>query len=82
MRRSISHMHTITIISSVNGKEITRIEEVVAAVRENREPYHVIETNMGDRIILDRRKARTAKSRILKTYDIKHDRSKDLRSSR
>ena len=70
------------IISSVNGKEITRIEEVVAAVRENREPYHVIETNMGDRIILDRRKARTAKSRILKTYDIKHDRSKDLRSSR
>lgn len=70
------------IISRVNGKKITHIDDMVTAVRENREPYHVIETTMGDRIILDRRKARAAKSRILKTYDIKHDRSKDLRSSR
>jgi S1-C subfamily serine protease len=70
------------IISRVNGKKITHIDDMVTAIRENRGRYHVIETNMGDMIILDRKKAREAKSRILKTYDIKHDRSKNLRSSR
>jgi S1-C subfamily serine protease len=70
------------IVSRVNGKKIARIEDVIDAVKDNREAYHVIETDMGDKIILDRKKARSAKNRILKTYDIKYDRSKDLRSSR
>jgi hypothetical protein len=70
------------IVSRVNGRKIARLEDVLAAVKENREGYHVIETDMGDKIILDRKKARSAKNRILKTYDIKYDRSKNLRSSR
>jgi len=70
------------IVSRVNGKKIGQISDVIAAVRDNRESYHIIETDMGDKIILDRKKVRSAKNRILKTYDIDHDRSKDLRSIR
>jgi S1-C subfamily serine protease len=70
------------IVSKVNGKKITRMEELVSTIQENRKPYHVIETVVGERIILDRKKARAARNRILKTYDIKHDRSRDLRGGR
>ena len=67
------------IVSRVNGMSIRRIEDVVSAVEENRKPYHVIETDLGDKIILDRKKARSSRNRILKTYDIKYDRSGNLR---
>jgi S1-C subfamily serine protease len=67
------------IVSEVNGRKIKRIEDLIAAIEDNRNAYHMIETDMGEKIILNRKKARLAKSRILKTYDIKHDRSKNLR---
>jgi S1-C subfamily serine protease len=67
------------IVIRVNGRNIMKIEDIIESIQSNRETYHVIETEAGEKIILDRKKARASKNRILKTYDIKHDRSKDLR---
>jgi S1-C subfamily serine protease len=67
------------IVSRVNGKNIKKIEDIIESIQSNREAYQVIETEAGDKIILDRKNARASKNRILKTYDIKHDRSRDLR---
>ncbi len=67
------------IVSRVNGRTIKKIEDIIESIQSNRESYHVIETEAGEKIILDRKKARASKNRILKTYDIKYDRSRDLR---
>jgi len=67
------------IVSSVNGKKIGSIGDLVIAIESNRGPYHVIDTEDGKQIILDRKQANRSTRRILKLYRIKRDRSENLR---
>jgi len=70
------------IVSRVNGKEIGSMAGLLEAIESNREPYHLLEMENGDQIVLNRKKAARATRRILRQYRVKHDRSIGLRRKR
>ena len=73
------HASKNVIISSVNGKHVSHIHDLVDAFEAHQGDYHVIEDSNGFVITLDRREAEEANPNILKKYRIIADRSEDLR---
>jgi len=67
------------VITQVNGKGISTIQDVVEAIEGNEGKYHVITDEWGHQIVLERSKIEAAPSKILKRYKIEADRSADLR---
>jgi len=68
------------VIEKVNGKKISHMTDLVRAVEENQNPFHVFEDDSGNKIVLKREKVEKYSNRILETYKIRSDRSEDLRS--
>jgi S1-C subfamily serine protease len=66
------------VVDRVNGKEIGSIGDLIEAIESNRAAFQVIETKMGDQIVLDRRAANKSGRRILKQYRISEDRSDNV----
>jgi hypothetical protein len=66
------------VVDCVNGKQIGSMGELVDAIESNREKFHVIETDQGDQIVLDRRAANKSRKRILKQYRIPDDQSENI----
>lgn len=69
---------TNTIISNVNGRPISSMQDLIKGFEENVDPYHIIEDEKGYRIILEKNKVDQYSSRILERYMIRSDRSPDL----
>jgi S1-C subfamily serine protease len=69
------------VISRVNGKKISTMEDLVAAFENHSGKYHIILDERGHQIVLDRRKVDQNSQRILERYRITSDRSDDLKSS-
>lgn len=67
-----------TILSSVNGKKVSRMTDLVEAFETHHGTYHVIEDIHGFKITLNKQKATEANPRILSKYKIPADRSEDL----
>ncbi len=67
------------VISHVNGKKVSTLEDLIAAVEGNKGAYHVLVDERGKKIVLDRKKMDTRNKLILKRYQIPFDRSEDLR---
>jgi hypothetical protein len=68
------------IVKKVDGKPVLNMKELIAAIEDPAAPQFVsLTTDGGQRIVLDRAKARTATEGILKTYRIPADRSADLK---
>jgi S1-C subfamily serine protease len=67
------------VITHVNGKAISSIEDVVQAIEGNKGAYHVLMDEWGNRIVLDRAATIKAQQRIMERYKIDADRSADLR---
>ncbi len=67
------------VIEKVNGKKIADMKDLVRAVEENKEPFHVFEDDTGNKIVLRKDKVDQFSSRILETYKIVSDRSEDLK---
>jgi S1-C subfamily serine protease len=67
------------IITSVNGKKLGGMDDLVEAIELNRSPFQIFETESGLQIVLDRKEAGRSKKRILKLYKIKSDRSANLK---
>jgi hypothetical protein len=68
------------VVSHVNGKKISTMEDLVAAFEKNEGKYHLILDERGHQIVLDRRKVDQNSQRILKRYRIASDRSEDLKN--
>ena len=66
------------IITKVNGSKISNIKDVVAAIENNKNPTHVIETSSGHHLVVKNMTA-AEHVKLLKKYHIDHDRSEDLR---
>ncbi|HXY41948.1 MAG TPA: hypothetical protein VEQ10_19890, partial [Vicinamibacteria bacterium] len=61
-------------VARINGREVRSLEDVVAAFRDNRERFQVIEfEHDGGMEALDRQKADAAQAEILRQYAIPHD---------
>lgn len=63
------------VISEVNGKKIGDMEDLVTAFETNKEKYHVIITEKGYKIVLDKAKAEQSTNRILNNYNISSEKS-------
>jgi hypothetical protein len=69
------------VITHVNGKAISQMEDVVEAIEGNEGQYHVIMDEWGNQIVLERRKINETQKMILERYKIDVDRSTDLQGS-
>jgi S1-C subfamily serine protease len=69
-----------SIIVKANGKPVSILADLVAAVEGNTGPYHVFVDDRGKEIVLDRAKAGARQALILQRYKIDSDRSADLRA--
>ncbi|OGP55466.1 MAG: hypothetical protein A2Y65_11880 [Deltaproteobacteria bacterium RBG_13_52_11] len=65
------------VITHVNGKEISTIEDLVKAIEGNEGKYHVIMDEWGNQIVLERGKIDQAQRKILEKYKIDAGRSAD-----
>jgi S1-C subfamily serine protease len=72
------HSSQNVVVSRVNGKNISRMKDLVAAFETHDGKYHVIEDVRGYKIVLAREKVDTYSGQILSKYRIKSDRSKNL----
>ncbi len=75
-----SHL-TDHVITQVNGKRIASMKDLVNAIELNTGEYHVIVDEDGNQIVLGTSKAKEANQRIMKKYEIRSDRSGDLKKS-
>lgn len=67
------------VITKVNGHEVGSMAELIHAFESHKGDYHRIVEERNNVIILDRQKVERYNQRILKRYQIPHDRSRDLR---
>jgi len=67
------------VITQVNGKGVSTIQDVVKAIEGNEGEYHVMMDEWGNQIVLERSKIAAAQKVILERYKIEADRSADLR---
>lgn len=67
------------VISRVNGKKVSTLEDLIAAVEEKSGAYHVFVDERGKEIVLDKKKMDARNELILKRYQIPSDRSEDLK---
>lgn len=68
------------VISQVNGRKISTMEDLVLAFEEHKGPYHVIVDESGYRIVLDRDEVQERSQEILDKFKIISERSEDLQS--
>jgi S1-C subfamily serine protease len=74
--------HAYSVIANVNGKDISRLEDVVGALEDNRGPYHRIVNAAGYEIVLPVASAQQQQETMRERYKIMADRSPGLTSGR
>lgn len=72
------HTYMDGVIVAVNGVNVTNLNDVIAAIENNKGAFHVFEDSKGHRLILDREQAFKRGPEILRRYKIPSDRSLDL----
>jgi hypothetical protein len=71
---------TESVIVQANGQKISTLMDLVDAVENNTQPYHVFIDERGNEIVLDRQKAHQRHTLILERYKIDSDRSEDFKA--
>jgi hypothetical protein len=66
------------VITSVNGKKISTMKDLVSTFKEHEGAYHVIVDEQGHRIVLETSKVAESGPGILQKYKIPTDKSEDL----
>jgi len=66
------------VIESVNGRKIASMRDLVDAFEQSGGAYHTLVDEEGYQLVLDKRKVDENHERILRTYRIGSDRSKNL----
>ena len=67
------------IVSEINGQKVKNMKDFVAIVENTQDPFYVIITEEGEKLIIDREKVKESKENILKKYGLISDRSDDLK---
>ena len=67
------------VITEINGKKISTIEDMVKAIEETEGTYHVLRDEWGDQIVLERSNINEVQKKLLEKYKIDSDRSADLK---
>ncbi len=68
-------------IVAVDGKKIRNLRQLIQAVeRSSKKPSIEFQSDLGLKIVLDRRRVRSEQAEILKTYSVPADRSENLPS--
>jgi hypothetical protein len=67
------------IISEVNGKRISSMEDLLKTLESNEGRYHVLVDGYGNQIVLEKKKIEERGRAILDKYKIRSDRSEDLK---
>ncbi len=70
------------IISGVNGKAISSVEDLLKTVESNEGRYHILVDDYGNQIVLEKKKIEERGRAILDRYKIRSDRSEDLKVPR
>lgn len=73
------HEYENHIVVRVDGTTIATLRHLVQIVEEGAGPYVTVELADGQKIVLDRKKAIERRDEILERFNVRHDRSKDLR---
>jgi S1-C subfamily serine protease len=69
------------VVSTVNGKTINSIQDLVRAIEENQDPFHVITVEAFQSKMVFAREGLDEKSqKVLDKYDVPSDRSDDLKN--
>jgi S1-C subfamily serine protease len=69
------------VITQVNGKRISNMQDLINAFEQHDGDYHEIVDESGYRIVLDKHKVDLHEQHILKRYNVGSDRSADLRDT-
>ena len=67
------------VVAQVNGRNIADMRDLVDAVEGRQQRYHMITDERGYQIVLDRGRVRTHGHKILKKYNVRSDRSTNLK---
>jgi PDZ domain len=73
------HEYENHIVAKVDGTPIVGIRHLVELVESSNSPFVTVELNDGQRLVLDRRRSRERMSEILERFNVRFDRSRDLR---
>jgi len=68
------------IVKEVNGVKINNLNDLIGAMENNQEPFHIISSGTRNKIIVPNM-TRADHDKLLKRYHINFDRSEDLRSA-
>jgi len=73
------HEYENHIVVRVDGVTIATLRHLVQIVEEGAGPYVTVELADGQKLVLDRKKSIERRDEILERFNVRHDRSKDLR---
>ena len=76
------HEYGNLVVSTINGRRIGSLPDVVEAFRQPQNGFHVIQTGSRLLLVIDAAEAKEASPRILARYGLPADRSPDLREPR
>jgi S1-C subfamily serine protease len=76
------HEYGNLVVSTINGRRIGSLRDVVDAFRQPQNGFHVIQTGSHLLLVIDAEEAQDASPQILARYGLSSDRSPDLRDLR
>jgi hypothetical protein len=66
-------------IEKIDGKRFSDFDTFYRLLKEGKDPMIVLENKMGQRVVIDRKRAMELQEEILKKYNIEFGRSEDMR---
>jgi hypothetical protein len=66
-------------IEKIDGKPFVDFNEFYRLLMDGKDPTVVLENKMGQRVVIDRKKALEMQEEILRKYNIEYGRSEDMR---
>ena len=75
------HEYENHIVACVDGVRVTGLKHLVELVEKGKAPFLTVELKDGQRLVLERAKARERTPEILERFNVRYDRSTDLRKT-
>lgn len=75
------HEYENHVVARIDGVRVASLRHLVELVETGDEPFLTVELNDGQRLVLDREKARERTPEILERFNVRYDRSLDLRKA-
>jgi len=73
------HEYENHIVTSIDGQPVRSMRDLVGLTEQGTSRFFTVGVSDGQRIVLERAKARARTPAILDRYNVRYDRSEDLR---